>query len=443
MTSPLTSLGSEVRFFLGAAASFRSIRLAALALGFTTLAACGGSSTQEPKKDDDTSGGSSAGATGGSGGSGAAPTTGGSGATTAGGSGGSGGSAPGGSGPGGPGATQPTVPSCENAPSATAPAAAWTDIGGGISCGSVNLMAAQPCSNMVVAAMSETGLAATTDGGATWTALGTSGDVISNGPTRVIFDPATPTTFWESGIYGWQDPWTQGVFKTTDNGVSFKGYLNLSITQSHQDSVSIDFIDPARMVQMSGGHEQKGVLFISSDGGENFAEVGGAFPADVQSFCTNTYALDSGNLLAGCASSWSGSAGAILRTTDLGASFTKVSDEGVNGYALWASDGTLYWPAESGGMMKSTDVGVTWTKLAGGSPASQFVSAQSPFELPDGRIVGTDGTNITVSADQGATWTPIGEPTGGGHFTYSAQTKTFFKWGDGGCQTSGWDYETN
>jgi hypothetical protein len=143
-----------------------------------------------------------------------------------------------------------------------------------------------------------------------------------------VRDPKTPTTFWESGIYGWQDPWTMGVFVTKDNGQSFKGYLQLSIIQSHQDSVSVDFKDPERKTQLSGGHEQKQVLFRSTDSGANFVDIGKALPAGL-GFCTGTHVIDSQDFLVGCAASWSGSPGAVVRSSDGGATFTKVSTQGV------------------------------------------------------------------------------------------------------------------
>jgi photosystem II stability/assembly factor-like uncharacterized protein len=319
-----------------------------------------------------------------------------------------------------------------------------------LNCGAVNLMAAQPCSSMIVAGLNDVGLWATTDAGATWNKLGATGDVISNGVSRIIFDPATPTTFWESGIYGWQDPWTMGVFVTKDNGASFKGYLQMSIIQSHQDSVSIDFNDPARLTQLSGGHEQKGGaadskngVLLSTDGGENFAPVGDRLPAGI-GFCTSVFVLNAQNLLVACAASWSGGTGGIARSGDAGATWTKVSDKGANGHPLWASDGALYWHAEQGGMLKSTDAGLTWNQLSDGSPASQFTSPQSPEQLPDGRILSANASHIVVSADGGVTFSPIGDPLpSGNHFTYSAASKTFFSWGDGGCMKAGWDYTAN
>jgi photosystem II stability/assembly factor-like uncharacterized protein len=362
-------------------------------------------------------------------------------------SGGAGGAA----GSGETGAMLPVKVDCGAMPAATAPAATWVNAMGNLNCGSTNLMAAQPCSNMVVAGVNKAGLWATTNAGQAWTKLGDtgtaivngpSGDTIHNGPTRVLFDPKTPTTFWESGIYGWQDPWTMGVFITTDNGKSFTGFLQLSVIQSQQDSVSVDFHDPARKTLLAGGHEQKQVLFRSTDGGKNFTDIGKSLPANV-GFCTSTLVLDSQNFLVGCAVSFSMAQGAILRSSDGGATWKQVSDKGARGHALWASDGSIYWPAEAGGLLKSSDLGMTWTPISDGSGAHMYTSPPTPAELPDGRVLSATSKNIVVSSDGGATWKSAGAALPReSDFTYSAATKTFYIW-NGGCMTSGWDYQAN
>jgi photosystem II stability/assembly factor-like uncharacterized protein len=281
--------------------------------------------------------------------------------------------------------------------------------------------------DMLVAGIARQGLWSSTDGGQTWERLGsesTNDNKILNRTSTVLFDPDNAQVFWEAGIYGWQNPWTQGVFKTVDNGRSFVGYLQLSIIQSHQDSVSVDFCDPARKTQLSGGHEQKNVLFLSTNGGTSFTDIGKRMPAS--SFCTIGLVLDAQTFLVGCAQSWSGSPGAIVRSADGGTTFTKVSDQGVVGHPLFASDGTVYFAAEGGGMMKSTDHGQTWTKHGTGSEAGQV----APMELPDGRIASAGGSRITVSSDKGATWTPVTTtmpftPNGA---SYSPFRRAFYVW---------------
>jgi hypothetical protein len=344
-------------------------------------------------------------------------------------------------------AAKPVVMTCANQPAATPPAATWTNVTGTLAglkseCGNLTMISAEPCTNRVIAGVAKQGLFSTSDGGKTWTKLGVTGDKILHRATVISYDPEHAGTFYESGIYGWEDPWTMGVFKTVDDGVNFKGYLDLSIVQSHMDSVSVDFSDPARGTMLVGGHEQKQVLFVSLDAGVTFKDIGKQLPATT-GFCTNGLVLNNSTQLVGCAASFSGNAGAILRTTDCGATFKQVNAKGVSGQPLWASDGTIYWPAEGGGMLKSTDLGLTWVSAgaAGGRPQ----------ELPDGRILATSNDHAVVTKDGGTTWTPIGAALAGrSGFTYSAGSKTLYAWHNDcmgavladAVMAAGWDYTT-
>ena len=269
---------------------------------------------------------------------------------------------------------------------------------------------------------------------------GAGSDRILHRASTFAYDPAHAGTFWESGIYGWETPWSMGVFKTTDDGMSFKGYLDLSIVQSHEDSVSVDFSDPARSVMLVGGHEQKQVLFLSLDGGATFKDIGKQLPTTT-GFCTNSLVMSNSTQLVGCAAGFSGLSGAVLRTTDCGATFKQVSAKGVIGQPLWASDGTIYWAAEGGGMLKSTDLGLTWV--------SAGTASGRPQELPDGRILAMNTDHAVVTKDGGTTWTPIGAALAGrSGFTYSAGSKTLYAWHNDcnglvladAVMAAGWDY---
>jgi hypothetical protein len=342
-------------------------------------------------------------------------------------------------------AAKPVVQTCTNAPAATVPSATWTNITGTLAgltseCGNLTMISAEPCTGRVIAGVAKQGLFATSDLGKTWTKLGQVGDKILHRATVISYDPEHPGTFYESGIYGWENPWTMGVFKTTDSGTSFKGYLDLSIVQSHMDSVSVDYSDPARGVMLVGGHEQTKVLFISLDAGATFKDIGKQLP-DNTGFCTNGLVLNNSTQLVGCAAGFSGKSGAILRTTDCGATFKQVATKGTAGQPLWASDGTIYWPAEGGGMQKSTDLGNTWTSAgsAGGRP----------IELPDGRILASANNQAVVTKDGGTTWTPIGVANPGrSGFAYSASGKTLYAWHNDcngavladAVMAAGWDY---
>jgi hypothetical protein len=333
----------------------------------------------------------------------------------------------------------------------TAPAASWTNITGSLAgmsseCGNAAAIFASPWEDMLVTGIARSGLYSSKDGGATWTPL-------SNKPlgrmTVVLFDPTDSKTFWVSLIYGWETPWSEGVFVTKDDGASFTGFANMGPNaQSHNDSVSVDFNDPARSTILSGGHEQKpsdGGVFLSRDGGASFDDIASTLPTDL-GFCTNTLVLNSQVLLVGCVSGYKGGNGAIMRSTDTGATWTSVSTKGVNGQPVWASDGSIYWAASGGGMQKSTDQGATFTQVS-------TTGGIAPIELPDKRLATTSGSNVVVSKDGGATWTTAagGMPFSPNGLSYSAYRKAFYI-SHFSCENPvpadayaryGWDYTTN
>src|SRR6185369_11119165 len=93
-------------------------------------------------------------------------------------------------------------------PAVTAPPAAWANATGNLAgmsseCGNLGLVSANPCSDMVIAGVARAGLWGTEDGGKTWVKLGAGAGsaVITNRISAIVYDPAAPGTFWESGIY--------------------------------------------------------------------------------------------------------------------------------------------------------------------------------------------------------------------------------------------------
>jgi hypothetical protein len=315
---------------------------------------------------------------------------------------------------------------------APTPPASWVSVTNNLAglsseCGNMGGVYPDPHADVLITGVALQGLWASTDGAQTWSAIGAAGDKIKNRLTSIVFDPTQTNTFWESGIYGWETG-TDGVFVTTNGGTSFSGFAGLATAQNGgntNDSVAIDFSDPQRKTLLASTHEQSQLLYVSTNAGSTWSGIGASLPASL-GFCTSTLVLDASTFLVGCAASWSGKAGAILRSTTTGASFTQVYGSGVVGQPLVASDGAIYWAAEGGGIDKSTDHGQTWNRIADANTAGSL----PPFELPDGRIVSAQQQNIVITADKGATWTPIGKPmpyTANG-LSYSPFRSAFFIW---------------
>jgi photosystem II stability/assembly factor-like uncharacterized protein len=415
-------------------------QLALGALLLASVSACGSDRIGPPG----TGGSGGAGATAGSGGGDASVAgSGGGGSAGTGGAGGSGGSAGGGSGgstmtpdaaptagSGGSGGAVTPVRCVEPASSAVAPAPQWVNATANLAgmaseCNNLAQVAAQPCTKTVVAGIAQRGLWATDDNGKSWRALGTGAGsaAITNRTNSIIFDPAHPEVFWETGIFG-----SGGLYKTSDGGSTWKRLGTMTFTQL----VAVDFADPERKTLLTGTHGMKQQVFRSTDGGQSWTNVGMNLPAGTHN-SEYPIVLDARTFLLGACGSGMGTCG-IFRSTDAGGSWTRTGDANVShfGQPLWASDGAIYWPLQGdGGLVKSTDGGVTWTRIVMGGK----LVGVTPLELPDKTLVAVGFDQLQRSSDGGITWSPIGEPlphklqaNNQGGVTYSAQNKTFFLW---------------
>ena len=86
-------------------------------------------------------------------------------------------------------------------------------------CGNLQGFWNVPGKDEVIAGVANVGLYESTNGGASWTKMGTGAGSanIDHRPTCIVFDPTNSDIFWEAGIHG-----TYGVYKTTDGGLTFK-----------------------------------------------------------------------------------------------------------------------------------------------------------------------------------------------------------------------------
>jgi photosystem II stability/assembly factor-like uncharacterized protein len=305
---------------------------------------------------------------------------------------------------------------------ADGPASQWTDVTnnvGGDKWGAygVTYVKGVPDSDMVIAGVSEVGLWATLDNGATWKKLG--GSEIRSRPGRIVFDPKNPRIFYVSGCYG------DAPFKTEDGGKTFQRLGK----QTHADGVAIDFTDPDRKTLLLGLHEQSQSLQLSTDGGKSWKKIGDKLPAD-SNHSTDPIVLDAKTWLINTAG-WKQKASlGIYRTDDAGETWTQVSKYGPAGQPLVASDGAIYWQRlYGGGLLKSTDQGKTWTDLGRGNKDNPMIHS-NPIELPGKRLAGLNEAQLLVSSDGGTTWTKFGPPAPfkPNGITYSEKGKSFYAW---------------
>jgi photosystem II stability/assembly factor-like uncharacterized protein len=285
-------------------------------------------------------------------------------------------------------------------------------------CGNMCLLSAVPGQDRIIAGIAKRGLWQTTDGGATWTALGqgANSDAIINRPSQIVYDPKNANAFWESGIYN-----SFGIYRTSDGGQTFQ-HLG---SATHNDYVSVDFADPQRRTLLAGGHEQSRAVWKSVDGGQTWTNVGTTLPEGTK-HTTHPLLLDAATYLVN-ASGWGKGTGGVFRTSNGGATWTQVSALEANGAPLLASDKSIYWPIAYGrGIIRSTDQGQTWTQVCGAG----VLKGSEVVELPDRRLAAVGGKGLKVSADQGATWTSVGEPTPvqPAGVIYAPARQSFFIW---------------
>jgi photosystem II stability/assembly factor-like uncharacterized protein len=305
-------------------------------------------------------------------------------------------------------------------------AAAWVNAVGNLGsqaseCGNMCRLFPVPNTDRVIAGVAGAGLWATTNAGLTWAKIG--GDAkIRNRPQEILFDPVQTNVFWEVGIYA-----APGLFKTTDGGNSFTPLGKIG----HNDGLGIDFTDPKRQTLIATGHEAVRKIYKSTDGGESFVEIGTNFPAGTK-FTSTCQVLDARTYFVSCVG-WGGGEAGIWRTSDGGATWSKVCDQMPNpgGPVLRTTKGDFFWGSNNGGrLLKGSPDGATWSVVQ--APGAKAVS---PIELPNGQIATLAKNGIIASADGGATWSTISPPppypanyhvVGG--LVYSAKAGAFYVW---------------
>jgi photosystem II stability/assembly factor-like uncharacterized protein len=284
-------------------------------------------------------------------------------------------------------------------------------------CGNLARVAVRPDRDILIASVATHGLWSTGEGTDSWSQLGTGrgSTPITNRATTFIFDPISPNTFWEAGIYG------GGVYRTDDGGVTFRQLGDIN----HVEGLSIDLTDPARKTLLATIHESANV-FRSTDGGATWEDISRALPSDI-GYATGPVAIDAQTFLLGTSNA---SGSKLLRSTDAGATWSTVYDAGVIRGPLRAqSDGAMYWLLERvNGIIVSNDNGQTWSLVA---PKSETLpTAPGLIELFDGSLASIGNDRVIRSTDHGATWIAVGpqipiDPQG---VVYSPFRKAFYTW---------------
>ena len=322
-----------------------------------------------------------------------------------------------------PGRVSAPEPTVDNAtPTTSAVTLAWVPASANLvglpsECGNVSLVTARPEKDVVMVSVAQQGLWANDGTSDEWNRLGggRGSAQITNRGSSMVFDPATPDRFWQSGTYN-----GASVLRTDDGGTTWTALGNVPWS----DRISVDLTDPQRRTLLSATHERTEV-YRSTDGGATWVDVAGGLPQNV-GVTGSVYVIDARTFLIG--SKQAAGAG-IYRSTDAGASWTQVFSGAMAGGVLASErNGGLFWMLDGGrGLLKSTDQGASWKGVSGSRPFAPLVA--DLIEMPDGRLAAA-GRTVVVSDDGGVGWKPIGPPlpieaTG---LAYAPGRQAFYAW---------------
>ncbi len=264
------------------------------------------------------------------------------------------------------------------------------------------------------------GVYRTTDGGATWQHLGLDA---TRRIGRIAIDPLDPDRIFVAAAGGVYVPdANRGVYRSTDGGATWTQVLFVANTAGAID-VAIDPADPDRIFAALWDHHCTGTtwvagglhsgVWLSTDGGDSWARLGGGLPAAsptvgriglalAPSDPQVVYALylnDPGALIG------------VYRSLDGGASWARVDAPGelqvtfagfgyyfgqirvdpLDPLRVWVLDVYMAW---------SADGGVTWTNILTGLHVDHHDLAILP-----GRLLLANDAGFYRSTDGGVTWT--------------------------------------
>lgn len=236
--------------------------------------------------------------------------------------------------------------------------------------------------------VSDRGIYRSTNQGGTWQRLGAEFKGRTEWPGCLMIDPVGDgKRMLIATVYG--APVAHG---TTEGNWKFADKKS-----AHVDWCAADWSDPRMRFLLALKHESGGLLIVSHDSGDTFAEIGKGYgPA---------WIFDSDTAVVARMKTKEQLKAVLLRTTDGGKTFQSCGDYAAHALPRW-HDGKLYWLVE-GALLSTADKGEHWTKIS---------------DLKDGRfgpIFGKDakhllvltGAGIVESTDAGKNWSkPIPLP---------------------------------
>jgi hypothetical protein len=166
---------------------------------------------------------------------------------------------------------------------------------------------------------------------------------------------------------------------TSDGGKTWTVFKS-----THFDFGAVDWTDAKTMVALR--HEHAGLLTATADGGATWKDLQTGFKG-VGVFDAKTFVATKEK------------EGGIFRSTDTGATWTKVSDHTPAGFVMQTYKGVGYWTSDAG-LLVSKDLGKTWQVQ--GAAMKGF---EGPFFGKDeSHIVVVNSGGFQETTDGGKTW---------------------------------------
>jgi len=156
---------------------------------------------------------------------------------------------------------------------------------------------------------------------------------------------------------------------------------------SHLDFGSVAWRDTGKAF-LAIGHESGGKLLFSRDDGQNWATLGVNY--------WGTGLFDSKTLLSSIEKS-----DGIMRSTDGGATWARVSDENIAAPVMVDFKGVGYWLGEHG-LLKSIDKGAHWTRIA---PLPKGATLGPMFGRDERHMVVASPDGLFETSNGGKSWT--------------------------------------